>query len=68
MMIKHISKSSGKNAFTAPLYRFETGSKKKIDLLWGDRVEVVDDSGSRAKVRVRGMSGFVSKSRLVTKS
>lgn len=34
-------------------YTTETGSKKAKYLLWGDRVEVLDESGSRTKIRSR---------------
>lgn len=50
----------------APLYNAATGSKSRMHLLWGDRVEVVEKSGSRVKVRARGRSnyGWVAKEAL----
>jgi beta-lactamase superfamily II metal-dependent hydrolase len=50
----------------APLYSESTGSKHRMQLLWGDRVEIVEKSGSRVKVRTRGRTnyGWVEKSAL----
>jgi beta-lactamase superfamily II metal-dependent hydrolase len=50
----------------APLYAESTGSKQRMYLLWGDRVEVLDDSGARVKVRARGREnyGWVEKAAL----
>lgn len=44
---------------TTPLYAAATGSKKVIELLWGDRVEV-GGTGARRKARARGKEGYVS--------
>lgn len=51
---------------TTPFYRESTDSKPLMDLLWGDRVEIVEKSGSRVKVRARGRKnyGWVEKSAL----
>ena len=49
---------------TAPLFVKATGNKKILELLWGDRVRVVAQAGSRAKVKARGTTGFVPKSDL----
>ncbi len=38
------------------------------ELLWGDRVDVLNNSGTNWKVRARGKIGFVKKSALGTKS
>lgn len=45
---------------TAPLYESMTGSKKRMELLWGDSVHVLTTSGSRRKVKARGIVGFVN--------
>ena len=37
----------------ATAYTTETGSKKAKHFIWGDRVEVLDDTGSRVKIRGR---------------
>ncbi len=63
-MITRVKKASGKNAFTTPLFKAVTGSDQKFELLWGDRVRVINNTGSRWKVHARGMTGFVDKSRL----
>jgi beta-lactamase superfamily II metal-dependent hydrolase len=41
------------------------GKEKTLQhLLWGDRVTVLEESGSRAKVKARGMTGWVPKNAL----
>lgn len=44
-----------------PLYAESTGTKTNLQLLWGDRLRIVEDSGGsdRIKVKVRGKTGFV---------
>lgn len=51
---------------TAPLYGGVADSKPFMHLLWGDRVEVVEKSGGRVKVRARGRKnyGWVEKAAL----
>jgi beta-lactamase superfamily II metal-dependent hydrolase len=49
---------------TAPLYRGDTGSKKLLDLLWGDRVTVLEEGDARWKVRARGKHGYVASAAL----
>ena len=44
---------------TAPLYESLTGSKKRMELLWGDSVRVLSNSGARRKVKARGIEGYV---------
>lgn len=63
-MIRYIKKTSGKKAFTTPLFKGATGTSAKLELLWGDRVRVISSSGSRWKVKARGVTGFVDPSRL----
>jgi beta-lactamase superfamily II metal-dependent hydrolase len=46
-------------ATTAPLYAQSSGGRRRIELLWGDRVHVLDATGSRWRVRARGVTGFV---------
>jgi beta-lactamase superfamily II metal-dependent hydrolase len=50
----------------APLYLEATGSKRRMHLLWGDRVEVHDEDGSRVKIRARGRQtyGWIERSAL----
>lgn len=55
MPIKYVSTD------TTPLFLAATGSKKQLELLWGDRVEVTTGAGSRWKAKARGKSGFVDK-------
>ncbi len=62
MTIKYISKD------TATLYKDETGSEAKTQLLWGDRVRVDQVGASRSKVRARGKSGWVANGNLGDKS
>lgn len=47
------------DAFTAPLYAQSTGTKRRIELLWGDRIRVIDPTGPRLRVRARGVEGYV---------
>lgn len=51
---------------TTPLFAGAEGKDALIHLLWGDRVDVIEEQGSRAKVRARGRSrfGWVEKSDL----
>ena len=46
--------------YTAPLYEKETGSAKKFDVLWGDRLQILAMGTSRSRVRVRGYEGWLS--------
>ena len=57
-----------KKKFTAPLFRNLTDDDVRMDLLWGDRVRVIDQSGGRWKVKARGFTGFVTPSHVGTKS
>jgi beta-lactamase superfamily II metal-dependent hydrolase len=54
------------SADKAPFYDGPSGGKRRMYLLWGDRVEVVEKSGSRVKVRARGRqnTGWVEQSSL----
>lgn len=62
-MIRYVKKR-----WTTPLFSAETGEELKIELLWGDRVRVVDQGGDRWKVKARGVTGFVNPDHLGTKS
>lgn len=53
MVIKYINKD------TTSLYNKGTGYKKKMKLLWGDRVEILEEGAPRTKVRARGKTGYV---------
>jgi len=54
MAVKYVA------ADTTSLYEAPAGMATLLDLLWGDHVEVVDDSGPRVKVRARGKLGYVN--------
>ena len=58
MTIKYLSTD------TAPLYLAATGSKKLLNLLWGDQVTLLETGAPRSKVRARGKTGFVTNSAL----
>ena len=58
MAVKYLSED------TAPLYVDATGSKKLLELLWGDQVKVLEVGTPRSKVRARGKTGYVSSSAL----
>jgi beta-lactamase superfamily II metal-dependent hydrolase len=58
MAVKYLSED------TAPLYVNATGSKKLLELLWGDQVKVLEAGTPRSKVRARGKTGYVSSSAL----
>src|SRR5690606_21193685 len=45
---------------TAALYAQPEGRRRRIELLWGDRVQVLDATGARWRVRARGVTGFVA--------
>lgn len=53
MTIKYLSKE------TAPLYLAASGGKKLLELLWGDRVQVLEEGAPRSKVKARGKTGYV---------
>lgn len=59
--VAFVKKGSGKNALTARLTR-DDGDR--VDLLWGDLVQVLARDGTTARVRVRGMTGTIAESRL----
>ena len=44
---------------TAPLHAQASGSKRRIELLWGDRVHVLEAAGARWRVRARGILGYL---------
>jgi beta-lactamase superfamily II metal-dependent hydrolase len=50
---------------TAKLFSAKTGDSWKAELLWGDRVQVLDDTGSRYRVKARGRFGWVRAADLV---
>lgn len=54
--------------FTAPLYRYPTGSTKALDLLWGDPVLVLARDSPRWRVRARNWTGYISPTNLGTSS
>jgi beta-lactamase superfamily II metal-dependent hydrolase len=50
----------GELRYAAPVYATETGRKVLYELLWGDRVQVLDAGEHRSRVRARGAAGWVS--------
>ncbi len=62
--IAHVDRDRvrGQWRYKTPLYAGKTGSKKIFDLLWGDRLQVIEEGGSRAKVAARGKVGWVKAS------
>ena len=62
--IKYIGRDRirGEWRYSTPLYKNETGGSKRFYLLWGDRVEVMEEGNNRAKVRARGWTGWVKNS------
>jgi len=55
---------------TATVFTEPSGGEERIELLWGDRVEVLEEGGERKKVRARGRDkvGWVDKDALGGKS
>lgn len=45
---------------TAALYAQPEGTRRRIELLWGDRVQVLDAASPRWRVRARGVTGYVA--------
>ena len=62
MTIKYLSEE------TAPMYVAATGNKRLLELLWGDRVTVLEAGTPRSKVCARGKTGYVSSSALNNES
>ena len=54
-MIRYVKKR-----WTTSLFRKSTGDDVRVDLLWGDRVRVLDSGSARWKVKARGITGFVN--------
>jgi beta-lactamase superfamily II metal-dependent hydrolase len=53
---------------TIPLYTAKTGGKKRMELLWGDRVRLLTQTGSRVRVMARGLEGYVDRASLMEDS
>ena len=65
-MHKFVNANDGK--FSIPMTGTRDGEEKTIQhLLWGDRVTVLEEQGSRAKVKARGRTGWVQKKALTGK-
>jgi beta-lactamase superfamily II metal-dependent hydrolase len=62
-MIRYVKKR-----WTSPLFRRSSGDDVRIDLLWGDRVRVLESASARWKVKARGITGFVNPDHLGTRS
>lgn len=56
MPVKYVSEE------TTPFFIAETGTKKLMELLWGDHVDVLQVGASRTKVKARSKIGWVSNS------
>ncbi|RPI44343.1 MAG: hypothetical protein EHM59_13090 [Betaproteobacteria bacterium] len=56
------------DSYTAPLYAQPSGSKRRMELLWGDRIRVLDAASARWRVRARGVEGYVDPARLGSRS
>ncbi|MEN6441263.1 MAG: MBL fold metallo-hydrolase [Syntrophobacter sp.] len=54
MAIKYISEE------TVPMYAAASGNRKLLELLWGDRVTVLETGNPRSKVSSRGKTGYVN--------
>ena len=46
---------------TAAFQVLEEGKTKKIELLWGDSVEILDDKGSQWRGKARGFEGLIDR-------
>ncbi|MBA4341298.1 MAG: hypothetical protein C0423_03990 [Methylibium sp.] len=53
---------------TAPLYVADTGSKLRLELLWGDQAQLLEAGAARSKVRARGKTGWVDNKALGDRS
>ncbi len=62
-MIRYVKKR-----WTTSLYRNALGRKEKIELLWGDRVRVINKDANLWKVKARGLTGFVKPNHLGRRS
>jgi beta-lactamase superfamily II metal-dependent hydrolase len=49
---------------TAKLYLADSGSKARLELLWGDQARVLEAGAARSKVRARGKTGWVDNAAL----
>lgn len=49
---------------TAPLYVADSGSKTRLELLWGDQARLLEAGALRSKVRARGKTGWVDNKQL----
>jgi beta-lactamase superfamily II metal-dependent hydrolase len=61
--IAYVKKTNGKNAYTAKL---ELANGDKVDLLWGDCVQVIERTAAVCTVRARGLTGTISSGRLTS--
>jgi beta-lactamase superfamily II metal-dependent hydrolase len=61
--IAFVGKASGANAYTAKL---ELAGGEKVDLLWGDCVQVIERAATACKVRARGLTGSIASNRLTS--
>jgi len=53
---------------TTPLFESPTGTSKRLELLWGDRVETFESQSGRTRIKARGREGWVETGDLGTES
>ncbi len=60
--IKYVKKYTikGKDIWTTRLFRDKEGTKTIYELLWGDRVRILDKTNRLWKVKARGITGYVN--------
>ena len=69
--IRYVNKcpnKSGKNRYKTSMKITEDGKSETIYLIWGDRVEVLAEKGTRLEVRARGRKGTIDKTCVGTKN
>lgn len=62
-MIRYVKKR-----WTTPLFADATGTRIRLELLWGDRVRVIRSDGDLWLVKARGLKGFVAPGHLGSQS
>ncbi len=65
-MIRYVKRRG--SSFTTSLFTTVDGGNWSSQLLWGDRVQVLDQSGARWRIKARGRFGFVDPAHLGSES